>query len=117
MAKVSDALIADGKTLAKIFSDSDELINAGELDFEDFSSPLAKKVIYLQKELSKASGTPQNYDEKKVIDFRNRTKRFLTDLKDGTLTEHECTDLNKRIKSVFPKLKLPKATRKIAAML
>lgn len=112
MARPSDALIEDGKTLHKKFSDADELIVAGELDYRDFSSPLAKRVVYLQRELSKSSGTPENYDEKKVADFRNRTKRFLTDLKDGSLTDSDCRDLNRRIKAGFPKLKLPKSARK-----
>lgn len=111
MAKPSDALVEDGKTLQKKFSDADELIVAGELDFRDFSSPLAKRVIYLQRELSKSAGTPENYDEKKVADFRNRTKRFLTDLKDGSLTDSECKDINRKMKADFPKLKLPKAPR------
>lgn len=111
MEKISDALVEDGKTLHKKFSDSDELIVAGELDYHDFSSPLARKVIFLQHELSR-SGTPEDYDERKVADFRGRTKRFLTDLKDGCLTYGECREMEKKMKTVFPKFKLPRAGRK-----
>lgn len=110
MATISEALVQDGKTLHKIFTDADELIVAGELNYNDFSSPLARKVIFLQHELS-VKGSFENKDENKAADFRSRTKRFLTELKDGSLTEADCAELSRRLKHAFPKLVLPKARK------
>ena len=111
MATVSDEMLQDGKTLERIFREADELISAGELDFRDFSSPLARKVIFLQHELS-TKGSPESLDERKALDFRNRTKRFLTGLKDGSLTKHECSELARKIKHAYPKMSLPKGAKK-----
>jgi len=112
MTKISAAMLDDGRTLENKFNDAEELIDAGDLNFTDFTSPLVRKVIYLQKELSKSSGRPQDYDERNVDDFRNRTKRFLTDLKDGAVTDGECREISKRMKATFPKFQLPKSIRK-----
>ncbi len=111
MALLSGELLEDGQILDRKFSDAEELISIGELDHQDFSSPLARKVIFLQGELVRERRT-KRFEQRKVDDFMLLTRRFLSGLKDGKLTEQDCKVLDKRIKAAFPGLAVPKRLRK-----
>src|SRR3989344_4682778 len=111
MEKLSDSFINDGKLLDEKFKTSDGFISAGELDYREFSSPLVRTMVYLQLKLSK-DGVEERYEKRKLDDFRALARRFLTELKDGTLTEESHHNASKQLKALFPRLKTPKSSGK-----
>jgi hypothetical protein len=111
MSKLSDAVINDGRLLEEKFKTSDGFISAGELDYNEFSSQLVRTVIYLQLKFSK-DGVEDRYDKRKLDDFRMLARRFLTDLKDGTLTEASHRNASEQLKSIFPKQRILASSRK-----
>lgn len=111
MQKLSEAFLSDGRLLEEKFEAADGIISAGELDYNEFSSLLVRKVIYLQLELSK-DGAEERYDKEKVDDFRGLARHFLTELKDGTLTQTSQCEVGRQLKIIFPKLHFPKTSRK-----
>lgn len=100
---VSETVLQDGKKLQAIFAAAEGIINAGELDYRSFASPTVRKAVFLQLELSKPEAVTR-YGRDVTEAFRKKTKRFLTDLKDGTLTAESQRMLEKEIKAQFPKL-------------
>ncbi len=100
---VSDAVAKDGKRLQEIFSVAEGIVNAGELNYKDFATPSIRKAVFLQLELSKPEATVL-YGRDKTEEFRKKVKRFLTDLKDGNLSEQAQRAFSKEVKNGFPKL-------------
>ncbi len=104
MPKQSDTILSDGRILGEKFDAADGIISAGELDYRDFSSPLVRKVVFLQNEFSQEARL-EKYDGDKVQEFHTEARHFLTELKDGTLTESDSREFSKRLKAIFPKIK------------
>ena len=67
MEKLSSSLQNDGRILEEQFMAADQLITAGELNYRDFSSPLVRRVIYLQFALSKDE-VAERYENEKVTE-------------------------------------------------
>ncbi len=89
--------------------DADGVISAGDLDFREFSSKLVRKVVFLQLEFS-AKGAEDRYGRHKIDDFGSIARHFLTELKDGTLTETSLREMNARLSAIFPKFTIPDET-------
>lgn len=109
MEKLSEAILNDGKLLQAKFVDADEMINAGELDYKDFTSRLVRKVIFLQKEFSK-SDADDRYERNVLESFGGLARHFLTELKDGTLTQASERETSKKLNAIFPKFNVPNGT-------
>ncbi len=112
MEKLSESFLSDGRLLDQKFNEADGFISAGELGYHEFSSPLVRKIIYLQLKFSK-EGVSERYDEKKVEKFRLLARRFLTQLKDGLLTEAGQRQVSKELKAIFPRHHTPKSTKRM----
>lgn len=106
MANLSQDILDDGKLLQTKFLEADEMIRAGELDFKDFSSRLVRKVIFLQKELSR-KGADDCYERQVLEAFGGLARHFLTELKDGTLTQASEKEASKKLNAIFPRFNAP----------
>ncbi len=113
MEKLSESFLSDARLLDEKFNAADGMIRTGELSYLEFSSKLVRKVIYMQLTFSKP-GAEERYDQKKVEQFRLIARHFLTQLKDGALTEADQQQVSKQLKAIFPRIRTPKATRKSA---
>ena len=111
MEKLAEATLSDGRLLEEKFKSADGIIYPGELDYRDFSSHLVRKVIYLQFRLSNDEAV-EHYGEQKVGAFRVIARHFLTEIKDGLLTETGQREVSRQLKAIFPRLHLPKHSKK-----
>ena len=106
MSKLSPSLQSDGRILEEKFTEADGLISAGELNYGDFSTPIVRKVVYLQNVFLQETITAR-YDDEKISEFRTMAKHFLTELKDGALTDFDRRQMGQNLNS-FPRLNVPK---------
>lgn len=107
MQKLAESFLSDGRLLEEKFEAADGIIPAGELDYHEFSAPLVKWVVYCQFEFSK-EGAEDRYDKEKVDGFRGVARHFLTELKDGTLTEAGKREASRHLKNIFPRMRTPR---------
>jgi hypothetical protein len=101
-----EAVLADGRLLKKLYVSADGVIDAGELNYKDFSNSTVRKVIYLQREFSMPKAE-ERYDPKEIEGFRSMAKHFLSSLKDEDLSQKTLEGMEQELKRNFPKLKVP----------
>lgn len=107
MQKLADSILTDGKLLSEKFKEAEGMISAGELDYKEFSSPVVRKVVFMQLELTK-KGFHRLYGEREVETFRSTARHFLTGVKDGSITSADQREMSKQLKESFPEVVFPK---------
>ncbi len=86
MVKLSEAVMSDARLLETKFQAADQLIMVGDLDYRDFKSPIVRKAVQMQHEYS-TKAAKDTYDRDSLAATMSLIKQFLTELKNGGLTE------------------------------